>query len=230
MLRRLRLREWNNRNLLPRRWRIEWALAECAAGRTPELYRDVWAEAARHLPLPADQADRLPASVRSAFPALANPSASATGEVSGAPADSLELPYLGERLFLESVAVETPATPGGPSRLLLAWRVDAPPFPPDLNFRIRLRDERHAVLFGQARFFEKSMPGYFQGRPDPGTRQVVAIPLPPAANFAQTLSVQLRDGKTGIFQDDLGKAILTLSWPSLPRVAPPPPPPPAGAD
>ena len=218
MLLRLRLREWNNRNLLPRHWRIEWALAECASGKNPELYCDVWSEAARHLPLPAEQADRLPSRVRTEFPALANPPSPAPPPA--APADSLELPYLGERLFLESVAVETPAAPGEPPRLLIAWRFDAPPTPSKLKVRIRLRDEKRAVLFSRSRSFEKSMPDYYQGRPEPSSRHVIAIPLPPVANFAQILELHLYDGKTRIPQDDL-KASLALSFPDLPRVASP---------
>ena len=76
---------------------------------------------------------------------------------------------------------------------------------------------------------KKSMPGYYQGRPEPGSRHVFAIPLPPVANFAQILDLQLRDGNVRIPQDDLN-ASLDLSFPDLPRVAAPTPSPPAAAN
>lgn len=227
---RLRLRDWNERNLLPRHWRIEWALAECAAGKNPDLYRDIWAEAARHLPLPDDQADRLPARVRTEFPALAPPDP-ATPAPDAPTADdfTLELPYLGERLFLESVAVETPSSPLAAPRLLVAWRVEAPPLPSALAFRVILRDDRNTRFFARTLSFEKSMPGYYQGRPEPGTRHVFAIPLPLRASIANTLDLRLFYGKTRIGQDDLGKD-LRLSYPALPRVPAPTADPPADAD
>lgn len=228
MLLRLRLREWNNRNLLPLYGRIEWALAECAAGKNPELYRDIWAEAARHLPLPADQANRLPARIRNEFTPLAN-TVSAPGTATAAPAGSLELSFLGERLFLESIAIETPDSPSDAPRLLLAWRFEAPPTPSNLNFLIRLRDENRTLLFRRIRYFEKTMPAYYQGRPEPGSRHVSAIPLPRVANLAQTLELQLRDGKTRIFQDDL-KSVLVLPWSAIPRIPPPASAPPAATD
>lgn len=220
VLRRLRLRDWNERGILPRHWRIEWALAECAAGKNPELYRDIWAEASRHLPLPPDQAARIPAQARAEFPALTNPSA----ESARVPTDvSLELPFLGERIFLESVVLETPVALGALPRLLVTLRFDAPPLPKNLNIRLLFRDASGNLLFKRTRAFAKAIPDYYQGRPDPGSRHVIAIPLPLAtADASNTLFLQLRDGKNRILQDDL-RAPLVLPCSALPRVNPPEP-------
>lgn len=200
VLRRLRLREWNARHVLPRSGRVEWALAECASGAPPDQFRDVWEEAIRHAPLPPDQVDRLPATVPAAFPALLQPPP--PGESAEAPT-TLELPYLGERLFLEDIsAVPDPTAPGG-ARLRLDWRFEAPPFPPGLRLVVRLRDEAGRRLSNVSIPFETAMPAFRRGTPPPGTRYRAEIPLPVLASYARTYEILLFDRKKVIHQDDL---------------------------
>ena len=213
VLRRLRLREWNTRNTLPLYGRTERALAECAAGAPPEQFRDVWEEAIRHAPLPPELAHRLPASVTAAYPALLAPSAPGTP---AAESPGLDLPYLGERLYLEDLRIEPDAAAPGGASLLLDWRFEAPPFPPDLRLLVRLRDEAGRQLSSKAIPFETAMPAFRRGQPPPGSRFRATIPLPILASYARTLDIVLLDRKTPLPQDDLQNT-LRIPYSSLPR-------------
>jgi O-antigen ligase len=217
VLRRLRLREKNTRHSLPRSGRLEWAIAECAASSPPEEFREVWEEALRHRPLPADQANRLPAAVRTAYPALLLPPA--PGEPAESP-DGLALPYLGERLFLDDIFIEPDASAPGGARLLLDWCFAEPPFPPGLRILVRLRDESGRLLANKSFSLEKAMPAFRRGNPPPGTRFRAALPLPLlAASYARTLEILPFDRKTSLPQDDL-QGPLRIPYPSIPVRAP----------
>lgn len=226
ILRRLRLREWNSRNLLPRYGRVEWALAECAAGKLPEVFRPVWEEALRHLPLPPEQASRLPPAVAAAWPALvASETAPDTPTPSG-----LDLPFLGERIYLDSVSIGLPddANSDAPERILLSWRFETPPIPSTLCCRVRVRDANGRILLARSIDFAKAIPSFHLGNPAPGLRFTAALPLPRLLSYAETIKISLSDGKSRIPQDDLHVSPV-LSFPALPRrtVAPPPAPPPS---
>ena len=226
VMRRLRLREWASRNLLPRTGRIEWALAECAAGKDPDLYRAIWTEAAASAPLPPDQAARLPARVLAEFPALASTTSSASATAS-APSDptALSLPYLGERLYLDAISVAPDPDRPGAANLSLDWRFAAPPLPTGLRCIIRLRDADGRRIHAKSYAFDTLFPAYYKGNPVPGTRFTSTHPLPLASTWASTLEILLLDRKTAIPQDDL-QSLLSLSYPAL-AAAPPSPPSPA---
>lgn len=216
VLRRLRLREWNARNALPRYGRVEWALSECAAGQDPELFRPVWEEAIRHLPLPPEQAGRIPPRVAAAFPALAR--SSPTPPVTDSPAaSSLDLPFLGERIVLDAIEIApVDDTPDATDRILLSWRFCTPPFPSALALRVRVRDEAGRLILNRTQAFEKAFPAYYLGNPPPGSRFTASFPLPRLASYARTLEVALVDGKTRIPQDDL-LASPVVSFAAIPR-------------
>ena len=215
VMRRLRLREWATHNTLPRTGRIEWALAECAAGKDPDLYRDIWTEAAASAPLPPDQASRLPPRVLAEFPSLASGSDSPSTPAPENPS-ALSLPYLGERLYLDAIAAAP--DPERPGRVLLSldWRFAAPPVPAGLRFAVRLRDADRRIIFRKSCVFEKAFPDFYKGNPFPGTRFTATIPLPHSAVWARTLDIVLFDGKTRIPQDDLQEAV-SVPYPFAPR-------------
>ena len=219
VMRRLRLREWAARNVLPRTGRIEWALAECAAGKDPDLYRDIWTEAAASAPLPPDQASRLPPGVLAEFPALASGTDSPAPPAPDNPS-SLSLPYLGERLYLDGIAATPDPDRPGSNLLSLDWRFAAPPVPAGLRMSVRLRDADRRIVYRKSRTFEKAFPDFYKGNPFPGARFTATIPLPRATVWTRTLEIRLYDGKTRIPQDDLQET-LSLSYPAL---LPPPEP------
>ena len=213
VMRRLRLREWNARNALPLCGRIEWALAECAAGKDPNLYRDIWTEAAAAAPLFPDQASRLPPGVLAEFPALADGTASSELPPPDNP-DALALSYLGERLYLDAISVTPNPDRPGTATLALDWRFAAPPVPAGLRCVIRLRDSTNRTIYRRSCKFDTAFPDFYKGHPVPGSHFTATIPLPISSVWAPTLDIRLLDRKTVIPQDDL-KGRLILSYPAL---------------
>ena len=223
LLRRLRLREWNTRNVLPRFGRVEWAISECTAGTPPEQFRDVWEEAVRHRPLPPEQANRLPANVLSAHPELLQ--SPTTGRLPVSPT-GLELPFLGERLFLENIFIVSGGSTHEAGRLILDWRFANPPFPPNLRLLVRFRDEAGRLLGNKSIPFETAMPAFRRGATPPESRFVAEIPLPRLASYTRTLEILLFDRQTSCPQDDL-QAPLRIPYSTIPvRQAPEPDNPP----
>ena len=210
ILLRLRLREWNDTYRLPLTGRMEWAISECTAGTSPQKFTAIWEEAARHPQRPDEQ---------SAWLAEHNLLPDAPPAPSPA-ADTLSLPYLGERLFLEALTI-LPTT-NRPTTYLLqsTWRFQAAPLPPHLKAILRLRDSAGRLITSRTLSFDAEIPSYLRGNPPPETTYTHTLSLPTLTPLASTLEIYLHDGKKYLPQDDLSGHLLMVPPTPLETAAP----------
>jgi len=224
---RLRLRDLARRNRLPREGRVEHALAECAAGRDPADFAAVWREAAA-APLPESLVSALPAEAKA--PAGPAPAAEPTEN------DALAVSFLGERLFLDGFRCEKTADKPPEYRVACRWRAAAPPLPPRLALRIRLRDEAGRLVVQKHLSFDEASAEYRRGDIPPGTVFELSQVFPMRASLAETVELLLFDGGRGrnggantfeialvlrvVKSDDLATAAVTLPFEPVEAIIP----------
>ena len=133
-----------------------------------------------------------------------------------APDPSLDIPYLGESVVLDSISIVPPSPSSSSFRLVSSWRFLASGLPPHLSpsFSLYDLDQRHIAT--RSATFESNCPSFRRGDPDFSQPAVLSLPLPKTARLADSLRVALFAAKAPCYPDDLRAHIVFAVDPFLP--------------
>ncbi|MBR6020940.1 MAG: O-antigen ligase family protein, partial [Kiritimatiellae bacterium] len=138
------------------------------------------------------------------------------------PESSLDIPYLGETVVLDSLALYT-----NPCAVSATFRFRSSDLPPALSVSFTLRDPEGRRIASRSALFESNWPSYNRGNPDVSVPCTLTLPLPETARLADTLQFAVsRAPSAPVYSDDLRAPLVFATAPLFVQNPDAPPPPP----